>query len=102
MHNQQQQHLKSNNTIPKLAVIVLSFVLLAGISLVPALQITANGQVQQQHQQQHLAFGQTAEEPVSGEQTFGSAFDTFVSSEPGGYGMYEERESNVFAPGETF
>ena len=59
MHNQQQQHhVKTNNIIPKLAVIVLSFVLLAGISLVPALQITANGQVQQQHQQQHLAFGQ--------------------------------------------
>ncbi len=85
--------------ISELAVIVLSIVLLTGISLVPALQITANGQVQQQ---QHFAFGQTAEELVSGEQTFGSAFDTFVSSEPGGYGIYEERKSNVFKPGETF
>jgi hypothetical protein len=101
MHNQQQQqHLKTNNTISKFAVIALSIVLLAGISLVPALQITANEQVQQQ---QHLAFGQAPpEEPVSGEQTFGSAFDTFVSSEPGGYGIYEERKSNVFKPGETF
>jgi hypothetical protein len=52
MHNQQQQHLKSNNIIPKLAVIVLSIVLLTGISLVPALQIGVNGQVQQQQQQQ--------------------------------------------------
>jgi hypothetical protein len=103
MHNQKrQQHLKSNNIISKYAVITLSIVLLSGISLVPAFQIAANEQVQHQHQQQHLAFGQTAEEPVSGEQTFMSAFDTFVSSEPGGYGMYEEREFNVFAPGETF
>ena len=41
------QRLKPNN-ISKLAVIVLSIVLLTGISLIPALQITANGQVQQQ------------------------------------------------------
>ena len=51
MHNQQQQYLKTNNIISKFAVIVLSIVLLTGISLVPALQITANGQVQQQQQQ---------------------------------------------------
>jgi hypothetical protein len=50
MHNQ-QHHLKSNNIISKLAVIVLSIVLLTGISLVPALQIGVNGQVQQQQQQ---------------------------------------------------
>src|ERR671910_3591584 len=53
MHKEQhrQQHLKSNNNIiPKLAVIVLSIVLLTGISLVPALQIGVNGQVQQQQQ----------------------------------------------------
>ena len=36
------------------------------------------------------------------EGTFRSQFDTFVSSEPAGYGMYEEKESNIFAPGETF
>jgi hypothetical protein len=51
MHNQ-QQHLKTNNIISKFAVIVLSIVLLTGISLVPALQITANGQMQHQHQHQ--------------------------------------------------
>jgi hypothetical protein len=39
----------------------------------------------QQHQQQHLALGQAPEESVAGEQTFRSAFDTFVSSESGGY-----------------
>jgi hypothetical protein len=43
-----QQHLKSNIIISKLAVIVLSVVLLTGISLIPALQIGVNGQVQQQ------------------------------------------------------
>ena len=104
MHNQKQQHLKSNNIILKLAVIALSIVFLTGISLVSALQITANEQVQhQQQQQQHLAFGQAPpEESVAGEQTFRSAFDTFVSSEPGGYGIYEDRKSNVFKPGETF
>ena len=37
--------------------------------------------VQQQH---HLALGQASEESVAVEQTFRSAFDTFVSSEPGG------------------
>jgi hypothetical protein len=53
MHKENpQQHLKSNNIISKLAVIVLSIVLLTGISLVPALQIGANGQVQQQQPQQ--------------------------------------------------
>src|SRR5215204_5662646 len=53
MHKEQQrQHLKSNNIISKLAVITLSIVLLTGISLVPALQIGVNGQVQQQQQQQ--------------------------------------------------
>jgi hypothetical protein len=53
MHKEhRQQHLKSNNIISKLAVIVLSIVLLTGISLVPALQIGVNGQVQQQPQQQ--------------------------------------------------
>src|SRR5918999_294858 len=53
-------------------------------------------------QQQHLALGQAPEESVAGEQTVRSAFDTFVSSEPGGYGIYEDRKSNVFKPGETF
>ena len=38
--------------------------------------------VQQQHH--HLALGQASEESVAVEQTFRSAFDTFVSSEPGG------------------
>jgi hypothetical protein len=47
MHNQQQQHLKTNN-VSKLAVIVLSIVLLTGISLVPVLQVGASAQQQQQ------------------------------------------------------
>ena len=42
VHNQ-QQHLKTNNIISKFAVIVLSIVLLTGVSFVPALQIAANG-----------------------------------------------------------
>ena len=103
MHKEHRQHLKSNNIILKFVVIVLSIVLLTGFALVPALQLGVNGQVQQQQQQQqHLAFRQAPEESVAGEQTFRSAFDTFVSSEPGGYGIYEERKSNVFNPGETF
>jgi quercetin dioxygenase-like cupin family protein len=57
MHNQQQQqyHLKTNNIISKLAVIILSIVLLTGLALVPALQIGVNGQVQQQQQQDQAA-----------------------------------------------
>ena len=78
------QHLQINN-ISKFAVIVLLIVLLTGFALVPALQLGVNGQVQQQQQQQqqHLAFRQAPEESVTGEQTFSSAFDTFVSSESG-------------------
>jgi hypothetical protein len=57
MHKEQQQHLKSNNIISKLAVIVLSIVLLTGISLVPALQIGVNGQVQQQQPSQQKQVG---------------------------------------------
>lgn len=33
---------------------------------------------------------------------FRSTLDTYVSSEPGGYGVYEVRHSNVFSSGETF
>jgi hypothetical protein len=57
MHNY-QQHLKSNNNISKLAVIVLSIVLLTGISLVPTLQIGVNGQVQQPLQQNKIGLSQ--------------------------------------------
>jgi hypothetical protein len=45
------RHLLKTNSISKFAVIVLSIVILTGISLVPALQIGVNGQVQQQQQQ---------------------------------------------------
>jgi hypothetical protein len=51
LYKEHSQHLKSTNIIPKFAVIVLSIVILTGISLVPALQIGVNGQVQQQQQQ---------------------------------------------------
>jgi len=55
MHKEQRrQHLKSNNNIiSKLAVIVISIVLLTGISLVSALQGAAYGQSQQAPQQQN-------------------------------------------------
>jgi hypothetical protein len=54
MHNQkQQQHLKTNNIImSKLAVIVLSIVLLTGLALVPTLQSEVYSQVQQQQDNQ--------------------------------------------------
>jgi hypothetical protein len=52
MRNQHMHFQTNNNIIPKLAVIVLSIILLTGISLVPALQIGVSGQVQQQQQQQ--------------------------------------------------
>ena len=68
--------------------------------------IVPTGVQYQQQQQDLLAFGQApppqAETSVEGNQTFRSAFDTFVSSEPGGYGMYDARKSTVFKPGETF
>ena len=54
MHKEQhrQHHLKTNNIISKLAVIVLSIVLLTGISLVPTLHSGVYSQVQQQQPQQ--------------------------------------------------
>jgi hypothetical protein len=51
---------------------------------------------------QQYSFGQTNEKSSPSEQIFRSGFDTFVSSEPEGYGMYDEKESNIFAFGETF
>jgi hypothetical protein len=65
MHDQkQQQHLKTNNFISKLAVIVLSIVLLTGISLVPTLHSGAYSQVQQQQpqQQNQIALSQVIKE----------------------------------------
>lgn len=34
-------------------------------------------------------------------QTFRSAFDTFVDSDPQGFGVYDERDSSTFSPGEA-
>jgi hypothetical protein len=79
-------------------------ILTAVISALSTLIIT-NGVQYQEQQQDLIAFGQApppSETSVDGNQTFRSAFDTFVSSEPGGYGMYDARKSNVFKPGETF
>jgi hypothetical protein len=47
--DKQQQRLKLN-TISKLGVIVLSIVLLTGISIVPAIQLEVYGQQQPQQQ----------------------------------------------------
>lgn len=52
MHKEQQEHLKLNNIISKLAVIVLSILLITGISLVPAIQVGVYGQLQQQQEPQ--------------------------------------------------
>ena len=41
------------------------------------------------------------EKETNQNQTFRSAFDAFVNSEPQGYGIYDEKDSNVFRPGET-
>jgi quercetin dioxygenase-like cupin family protein len=76
MHKEQHQHLKINSVISRLAVIVLSIVLLTGISLVPALQIGVNGQVQQQQQQQDQAApfivqntSESMQDPLQGSET---------------------------------
>ncbi len=36
----------------------------------------------------------------SASQTFSSAYNTFVKADPQGYGVYEERDSSTFSPGE--
>jgi hypothetical protein len=41
------------------------------------------------------------EETTNQSQTFRSAFDSFENSEPLGYGMYDEKELNIFRPGES-
>jgi hypothetical protein len=57
---------------------------------------------QQELDRQRLAFGQrqTAESVANETTTFRSVFDTFVSSTPEGYGIYNERHSSVFNPGD--
>lgn len=49
-----------------------------------------------------MPFGQSqlADPSVANETKFRSVFDTFVSSEPEGYGVYTERPSNVFKLGD--
>jgi hypothetical protein len=56
----------------------------------------------QQGLRQQFAFGQLqlANPSVPNETKFRSVFDTFVSSEPEGYGVYTERPSNVFKLGD--
>jgi hypothetical protein len=58
--------------------------------------------IQQEPYQQQFAFGQgqTNGPSVTNETTFRSVFDTFVFSESEGYGIYKERHSNVFKPGD--
>ena len=57
---------------------------------------------QQEPHRQQFAFGQgqTTEPSVANKTTFSSLFDTFVFSESEGYGIYKERHSNVFKPGD--
>ena len=43
--------------------------------------------IKAQLQQQHLAVGQTSKTSAIGQQKFRSAFDTFISSEPRGFGL---------------
>jgi hypothetical protein len=86
--------------------IEIQILIIVVVAVLSTLFIITNG-VQYQEQDHLLAFGQAQPSPppetsTAGEQTFRSAFDTFVSSEPGGYGFYEDRKSNIFKPGETF
>jgi hypothetical protein len=57
---------------------------------------------QREPHRQQFAFGQgqTTEPLVANKTTFRSIFDTFVFSESEGYGIYKERHSNVFKPGD--
>ncbi|MFZ0648526.1 MAG: hypothetical protein WAM27_09940 [Nitrososphaeraceae archaeon] len=56
----------------------------------------------QQGPRQQFAFGQSqlANPSVANETKFRSVFDTFVSSEPEGYGVYTERPLNMFKLGD--
>ena len=49
------------------------------------------------HQQSSAQFTNSTDPNNS----FHSAKDLFVTTDPGGYGIYQERGSNVFSPGET-
>lgn len=66
------------------------------ISIITISLVTVTGFLFQQ------IFGQTNQTlTTSDEEIFRSQFDTFVSADPEGYGMFEEKESNIFSPGET-
>jgi hypothetical protein len=56
----------------------------------------------QQDPPQQIVFGQSKlnQTSAANETIFRSVFDTFVSSEPEGYGVYTERPSNVFKLGD--
>lgn len=73
------------------------------ISVIFSLSIIMVTNMQYQNQ---YALGQNATTNATSASSttehFSSQFDTFVSSEPAGFGMYDKKRSNVFAPGETF
>jgi hypothetical protein len=63
------------------------------IPLIP----TENTTIQQQSEIPSITTGNDSSLP----QTFRSIFDTFVASEPRGFGLYDEKVSNTFRPGEN-
>ena len=84
-------------------IVMLLAISISGISLplVYATIGTKDPGASSQEQQQ-LVFGQLQDNELTNEdeQAFRSGFDTFVSSDPVAYGVFEERNSSVFKPGE--
>ena len=84
-------------------IVMLLAISISGISLPLAYATTdAKDPGASSQEQQQLVFGQLQDNELTNEdeQTFRSGFDTFVLSDPVAYGVFEERNSSVFKPGE--
>jgi hypothetical protein len=83
MHNK-QQHLKINNIISKLSVIiVLSVVLLTGTSLVSPIQLGIYGQLEQPQQQSSLQAPQQQQNKVGLSQVIKQIAQQVATANPG-------------------
>lgn len=69
-----------------------------GVNSTKVNQIVENQSIGSLHTE--ILDNSTQNDTTNNKQTFGSIQDNFIVSEPQGFGFYDERESNIFSPGE--